>query len=87
MKKVLLVLLSVLCLSLFCGCKDKTVGENHNISQDINIVKVYSELNGFDVYVHKETKVIYISISCSYPSLTVMVDENGKPLLWEGELE
>ena len=87
MKRILLILLSVLCLTAFCGCEDKTIGETECISQNINMIKVYSELDGFVVYVHKETRVMYIYIHYSYPSLTVMVDENGKPLLWEGEIE
>lgn len=39
-----------------------------------------------DIYVDKETGVMYLFVKNGYGGgLTVMVDENGKPLIWKGE--
>ena len=38
-----------------------------------------------DIYVDKETGVMYLFVKNGYGGgLTVMVDKDGKPLIWEG---
>ena len=38
-----------------------------------------------DIYVDKETGVMYLFVKNGYGGgLTVMVDEDGKPLIWKG---
>ena len=40
--------------------------------------------NGNRVYVDTETNVMYFENDIS-GGMTIMVDENGKPLIWEGD--
>ena len=64
-----------------------------------DIVKTEKEVNGknsmfvvvetadlWKVVYHKETKVMYVISYSSYNcgNFTLLVDENGNPLLWEG---
>lgn len=78
MKKLIFCALALLiCFSFFCSC-----GENAECER---FVCVYVQNNGeAQIYVDIETKVQYVRISGG--GFEVMVDENGKPLLYEGEL-
>lgn len=51
-------------------------------NDDITFLVVQSGAGGA-VLVHRETKVMYIRIN---GGISVMLDEEGKPLLWEGAL-
>ena len=43
--------------------------------------------DGYFILVDKETRVMYLFVKYGYGAgLTVMVDEEGKPMLYEGEL-
>lgn len=43
--------------------------------------------DGYFILVDKETRVMYLFVKCGYGAgLEVMVDEEGKPMLYEGEL-
>lgn len=89
MKKLFALLLALaLCFSSFVGCAD--TDENGRevcyIADGVTLVKVSYDYP-YAVWVHKETKVMYLEIDGSYgDAYTVMLDENGKPLLWEGDL-
>lgn len=90
MRKKLLVglLASVMMLSLV-GCGDttklrlETDDATYNVhSEDDRFMKIES-INGW-IYVDKETKVQYLFIKrSSGGGLTVLVDAEGKPLLYE----
>lgn len=89
MKKILLYLLiAVLSLS-FClfSCAEQNDSDyiEHKLIDDITFVCVECN-NVFELWVHKETRVIYISQSTCNSGLTIMLDENGNPLLWEGDV-
>ena len=81
---LLLLLILPVCL-LFTGCdiEDK--------KEDSRFVEVYytyiSGENYIQILVDKETRVMYL-FKNGYKAggLTVMVDADGKPLLYEGEL-
>ena len=47
----------------------------HNVSQDLMI------------YYHKDTKVMYVKTCGFSPCIEVMVDADGKPLLYDGDDE
>lgn len=57
-------------------CKPHTIGE------EITFL-VAQTGEGGEVLVHRETKVMYLRIN---GGISVMLDEEGKPLLWEGAL-
>lgn len=95
MKKKLFCLLLILILPvcfLFSGCKaKKTMSEAEKLTSykvgDIELVKV-EKGDGFMIFVDKKTKVMYLmsySDYGQYSGLTIMLDANGKPLIYEGE--
>lgn len=81
MKKIAVCLLFLLTVSTFSGCSETEV-ENDNSGE-----RFYRAIDGLynDVYVDKETGVMYFyRKKGNSGGLTVMVDEDGKPLIWEG---
>ena len=81
MKKLAIMLALAISLS---GCS----GRNSNTEYENNrrFRKVYSDFKN-SIYVDSETNVMYFWHSGGYSGgLTVMVDENGKPLIWEGSV-
>ena len=89
MKKILLYLLvAVLSLSLcLFSCAEQNDSDyiEHKLIDDITFVCVEYN-NTFRLWVHKETKVIYITQRSCNSGLAVMVDKNGNPLLWESDI-
>lgn len=81
MKKVIGIIL-IIAISLFVltGCTSESVAETEE-----RFIKVYKESNS-NIYYDKETLVQYILFCNGYGAgLTVLVDADGKPLLYEGE--
>lgn len=94
MKKLIAVILCIgLCLGL-CGCVADDISadydeEKEQVEAGPRLVKVFrlTPGNGVHVYIYvdTETRVMYM---VGYESgITVMVDTEGKPLIWEGELK
>lgn len=86
---VRLIVVVLLCLIVLCSCSNNKT-ENSNrcyvVTNDITFVLVV-DTSYLDVFVHKETKVIYIFNNASYKGgMTPLLDEDGKPILWEGDL-
>jgi hypothetical protein len=91
-RRFLVALLSVLCITSFCGCRERNANGREVLASfscgQFVIVEKYRDGTGLDIYilVHNETKVMYMLIEeVDGCGITVIVDENGKPLLWEGE--
>ena len=86
MKKIA-VMLMVCLISVFSlvGCFSQEV-EYEATSSNSMFVKVENASDWWVVY-HKETKVMYVVSKSryNYGNFTLMVDENGKPLLWQGK--
>lgn len=84
-KKLICLILSVLCLIAFCGCKE--IDENGNevtAHFSVGTFIVVEESHPYMIIVHKETKVMYLYHKGTYGGgITIMLDENGEPLLWE----
>ena len=85
MKKKLFCLLLLLVLPvclLFTGCNA------NNDYTSVNDTRFHIiEYNDKRIYVDKETKVMYFWVKNGYGGgLTVMLNADGKPLLYEGEL-
>ena len=77
----------IICLSIvFCCCKQETQVDAGFFPKESMFVVVESATNWKIVY-HKETKVMYAVSSSryNYGNFTLLVDENGMPLLWQGE--
>jgi hypothetical protein len=94
MKKFLILLL-IITISIFTltGCVSSKMKseKEYNICDKVNFIEISNNdgRDGFKVYVHKETKIMYIMYcNANYGGycLSVLVDIDGKPLIWEGNL-
>lgn len=84
MKKFLIGLLSVLCIFVMAGCDEVATVESEKSGSTSMFVFV-EKADVWAVVYHKETKVMY-AVSYdkrNYGNFTLLVDENGNPLLWE----
>jgi hypothetical protein len=92
MKKILCLVIAIMLILICVGCtKMETVQETQqqptsDTSMFVLIESGRSDV-GYRIVYHKETKVMY-AISAGYyntGTFTVMLDADGKPLLWEEE--
>lgn len=88
MKKIIISLLIIIGIVLTgWSLKDVTISNNYAENERfIQIYKQSSVNDRFRIYYDKETKVMYL-ITDIYKGggITVLVDKDGKPLLYEGE--
>ena len=84
MKKFLVALLSVFCVFMVSGC-DNMSEQQTKEEQPSEFITINISIRE-KIFIHKKTKVMYLIVERNGGSgITVMLDENGKPLLWEGE--
>lgn len=84
MKKLAIMLALAISLS---GCSGRNSNAESNTEDENSerFRKVYSEYPN-TIYVDSETNVMYFWHTGGYSGgLTVMVNENGQPLIWKGE--
>lgn len=86
MKKIICLCLVVLLVFIFTGCSGMdSKDEKHNVSSMFVIIE--HDVNygyPYTVVYHKGTKVMYALDQ--YSHFTVMVDAEGKPLLYSEDL-
>lgn len=94
MKKKLFCLLLILVLPislLLVGCSNKSanssIGQNYEDQEKFVMVEYFSPGNSFyfEVLVNKATKVMYLVDADG--AITVMVNPDGTPMIYQGELE
>lgn len=91
-KKILFILLLLIMpVMLLCGCSEVPKSEDFTSEENSRFVyvKEYTIDNDtkFEVLVDRETKVMYLCRISGYGGgLTVMLNADGTPMLWEGEL-
>lgn len=89
MKKILAVVLSVVAYcAIFSGCKSKTEKfETTKLDERFLLITDTNNGTGFrTIIVDKETGVMYLFVGNGYRGgLTIMVDAEGKPLVYDGE--
>jgi len=87
MKKLIVALMLAVTLAGCGHSSESDVRDGEKSSQDrfVSVEATWSYL----IMVDKETRVMYVVSNGAYNhgTFTVMVDENGKTLTWEGELE
>lgn len=82
MKKTIAIF-AIFTMLLLSGCD---LHEIEVYQQEENLLIVVDDSMSYRIYVDKETKVMYLRTKQGYgEALCVMVDANGKPLLWRGE--
>lgn len=80
MKKIIYLISVLMIVLIFVRCSGQ---KTDNMETTDRFIKVYSDFTNA-IYVDKETNVLYFWHSGGYAGgLSVMLDENGKPLLWE----
>ena len=86
MKKIFAWLLGLmLMVGLLAGCGTSAVETETGDSDASMFVEAESAMNWCVVY-HRDTKVMYAVSDGSYNrgTFTLLVDADGKPMLWEG---
>ena len=87
MKKIIISLLIIIEIIL-TGWLLKDVTISNNYAENERFIQIYnqSSKDGFRIYYDKETKVMYL-ISDIYKGggITVLVDKDGKPLIYGEE--
>lgn len=82
MKKLISLVFVLVLIFALVGC---TGASSDNETTSDRFVRVYSEYSSC-IYVDSETNVMYFWHSGVYSGgLSVMLDENGDPLLWGGD--
>ena len=82
MKKLISLVLALILIFALVGC---TGTSSDNETTYDRFIKVYSDYSNC-IYVDSETNVMYFWHSGGYSGgLSVMLDENGDPLLWGGD--
>ena len=86
MKKILCLVIAIMLMLTCVGCAEmETVQETQQqTSKKSMFVLIESNVlwNKYNIVYHKETKVMYAVGNDTV--FTVMLDADGKPLLWEG---
>lgn len=89
MKKFLAIILSIMiCCFTFVGCSRKNeVIKTTELDRRFKIINDTNDGLGYcNIIVDTETGVMYLFRGAGYRGgLTVMVDANGKPLIYEGD--
>lgn len=85
MKKILCLVIAIMLMLTCVGCSStvENVGDNEKPSMFVQVEMIRCANGGANfIFYHKNTKVMYY---ISYDGVaTVMLDADGKPLLWEG---
>ena len=89
MKKFLAIILSIMiCCFTFVGCsRQSEVIKTTELDRRFKIINDTNDGLGYcNIIVDTETGVMYLFRGAGYRGgLTVMVDANGKPLIYEGD--
>lgn len=87
MKKLIVILMLAVTLA-GCGSSNESDIRDGEKSNQKRLVLVEDEWP-YKIMVDRETRVMYVVSNGRYNcgTFTVMVDESGKPLMWDGDLE
>lgn len=88
MKKFILVLLILLTPLCLFGCQPKSANYSEVLQDRFIIIKRYKDNDlDYSIVVDKDTRIMYLKIEGTYRAgITVLLDENGNPQKYEGEL-
>ena len=87
-KKLAFIILSLtllFCIFTSTGCvpTNEYGHEVYEVTDKVTLIKVVNT-DYFDIFVHKETRVMYIKYADG--GIAVMLDKEGKPLIWSKNL-
>lgn len=84
-KRILSVILVAVLLFSLTGCDYSTIETEEQAKEDTSSMFICVETSAYwKVVYHKETKVMYVvsNGSYNYGTFTLLVDIDGKPMLW-----
>lgn len=83
MKRLIAILMLAVML-VGCGSSSESDAEKSNPKRFVKVEDTWD----YEIMVDRGTRVMYVMSNGSYNhgTFTLMVDENGKPLIWKGEL-
>lgn len=90
--KIALFSLAIICLTVIlmaCDSVSEAGNQQYAVVEDVTMVQISNtQYNDLQIFVHKETRVMYLFYrdNVDRAGLTVMLDENGKPMKWRGAL-
>lgn len=86
-RKLLAIILALIMAFALVGCSCEETERETVSDEPFVVVQNYVDDAGsrIVIYVHKETRVMYLSRN-QHGGVIVMLDTDGKPLIWEGEL-
>lgn len=85
-KRFATIFMVMVMMFALCGCNNSTVQSERDMSDDSSSMFVLIEhTNSWNIVYHKDTKVMYAvsASSYNYGTFTLLVDENGNPMLWD----
>lgn len=87
MKKVILILFIVLIMVLLTGCSSMDEVPNKEQEQELSMLMILKKYYSGLILVDRETNVMYWMSNSAYNSgnLTLLVDQDGNPKIWEGQ--
>lgn len=87
MKKLIVMLMLAVTLAGCGHSSESDIGDSEKSNQDRFVLVEYAL--SYEIMVDRETRVMYVVSNGAYNhgTFTVMVDENGKPLTWDGDLK
>lgn len=85
--KIAVFLFFFICLAIFTGCSSGEYETTAPTSADTSCLVFIEKHDTFSICYHRDTKVMYIMSRGMYNSgnFCVMLDQDGKPLLYQGE--
>lgn len=85
-RTIILIFVLILVISIFTAC-DKYVTPDDNAEVESSMFVIVERTSTWLIVYHKTTRVMYAVSdgSRTYGNFTLLVDAEGKPLLWNGE--
>lgn len=90
MRKVILILVLVFMLLALCGCSIEVIDNTNNVNKEERFIKISDtniDANNYTIiFYDKKTKIQYLFVE-GYKAggLTILLNSDGTPLLYEGE--
>lgn len=84
MKKIIVTLVLIACLSM-TSCNQSKVVTHEDVDSNVSMFIEVERSTNWQIVYHRDTKVMYaVSMGhYNYGTFTLLVDENGSPMVYE----